>query len=195
MAPLPIKYLTYQSIVIWSLFSTMAFVLSQQVYVCAIIPAIVLHDVVARLDREVREDTASFERRSARGWPFRLNEREMAVAEEKVIQWETRRMQMLLFCGEITDFFGVILMVIYGLDFLTLLGFSSNIVNSTRTDLPSYLYLALSCAISLAYLTVFLFPLVAVYEKVSVLYRSAVFGYFLDPPGNHPRGAIFPTVD
>ena len=23
----------------------------------------------------------------------------------------------------------------------------------------------------------------------------AVFGHFLDPPGNHPRGAIFPTVD
>ena len=31
------------------------------------------------------------------------------------------------------------------------------------------------------------------------LYESstefAVFGQFLDPPGNHPRGAIFPTVD
>ena len=26
-------------------------------------------------------------------------------------------------------------------------------------------------------------------------YCSAVFGHFLDPPGNHPRGAIFPTVD
>ena len=28
-----------------------------------------------------------------------------------------------------------------------------------------------------------------------VLYWPAVFGHFLDPPGNHPRGAIFPTVD
>ena len=28
-----------------------------------------------------------------------------------------------------------------------------------------------------------------------VLYCPAVFGHFLDPPGNHPRGAIFPTVD
>ena len=29
----------------------------------------------------------------------------------------------------------------------------------------------------------------------SVLHSPAVFGHFLDPPGNHPRGAIFPTVD
>ena len=28
-----------------------------------------------------------------------------------------------------------------------------------------------------------------------ILYRPALFGHFLDPPGNHPRGAIFPTVD
>ena len=28
-----------------------------------------------------------------------------------------------------------------------------------------------------------------------VLHSPAVFGHFLDPPGNHPRGAIFPTVD
>ena len=28
-----------------------------------------------------------------------------------------------------------------------------------------------------------------------LLYCPAVFGHFLDPPGNHPHGAIFPTVD
>ena len=28
-----------------------------------------------------------------------------------------------------------------------------------------------------------------------LLYHPAGFGHFLDPPGNHPRGAIFPTVD
>ena len=28
-----------------------------------------------------------------------------------------------------------------------------------------------------------------------ILYCHAVFGHFLDPPGNHPRGAIFPTMD
>ena len=29
----------------------------------------------------------------------------------------------------------------------------------------------------------------------NLLYCLAVFGHFLDPPGNHSRGAIFPTVD
>ena len=28
-----------------------------------------------------------------------------------------------------------------------------------------------------------------------ILYCQAVSGHFLDPPGNHPRGAIFSTVD
>ena len=28
-----------------------------------------------------------------------------------------------------------------------------------------------------------------------VLYCPAVFGHFFDPPGNHPRGLIFPTVN
>ena len=32
-------------------------------------------------------------------------------------------------------------------------------------------------------------------ENKTLLYCPAVFGHFLDPPGNHPRGAIFPTVD
>ena len=31
--------------------------------------------------------------------------------------------------------------------------------------------------------------------KRRVLFCPAVFGHFLDPPGNHPRGAIFPSVD
>ena len=28
-----------------------------------------------------------------------------------------------------------------------------------------------------------------------ILSCPAVFGHFMDPPGNHPRGTIFPTVD
>ena len=31
--------------------------------------------------------------------------------------------------------------------------------------------------------------------SMKTLYCPAVFGHFLDPPGNHPRGAIFPTMD
>ena len=32
-------------------------------------------------------------------------------------------------------------------------------------------------------------------SSLSILYCPVVFSHFLDPPGNHPRGAIFPTVD
>ena len=32
-------------------------------------------------------------------------------------------------------------------------------------------------------------------QNFSLLHCPAVFGRFLDPPRNHPRGAIFPTVD
>ena len=50
-----------------------------------------------------------------------------------------------------------------------------------------------------------LFVYVCVYELLisyivhkftyQILYCPTVFNHFLDPPGNHPRGAIFPTVD
>ena len=33
------------------------------------------------------------------------------------------------------------------------------------------------------------------YLNLDLLYCPAVFGHFLDPPENHLRGAIFPTVD
>ena len=29
----------------------------------------------------------------------------------------------------------------------------------------------------------------------TVLYYPVMLSHFLDPPGNHPRGVIFPTVD
>ena len=32
-------------------------------------------------------------------------------------------------------------------------------------------------------------------SQEKLLYCPAVFGHFLDPLGNHPRGAIFPTMD
>ena len=33
------------------------------------------------------------------------------------------------------------------------------------------------------------------HQGPELLHCPAVFGHFLDPPGNHPRGAIFSTVD
>ena len=33
------------------------------------------------------------------------------------------------------------------------------------------------------------------FTAVELLCCPAVFGHFFDPPGNHPRGAFFPTVD
>ena len=38
-------------------------------------------------------------------------------------------------------------------------------------------------------------PVLTFCNGEKLLYRPAVFGHFLDPPGNHPCGAIFPTVD
>ncbi|OQV19861.1 hypothetical protein BV898_06131 [Hypsibius exemplaris] len=162
MAPLPVKYLTYQSIVLWTLFSTLAFILSQQIFVCAIVLATLLKNILRRLNVEITEELLYFGRKSED--LYGPNEKEILATVEKLRCWEARRMEALLFCGEMNDFFGPILLLIYGMDFLTLLGFSSNIVNNPRTDLDSYMYLALSCALFLAYLTVFSFPMVAVHE-------------------------------
>ena len=49
--------------------------------------------------------------------------------------------------------------------------------------------------LNLRYFLLTTVPVQCAVQYILILYCPALFGHFLDPPGNHPRGAIFPTVD
>ncbi|OWA52884.1 hypothetical protein BV898_17326 [Hypsibius exemplaris] len=56
-------------------------------------------------------------------------------------------------------------LIIYGLDFLTMMGYSATVIKNPRTDVDSYIYVIGSIIIFGSYGTVFLLPLVHVYEQ------------------------------
>ena len=165
-APLPMHFLFYQSIIIYALFSTLPFILSQQVYSAVIILAVLLGEAIKKLTREIHEETHDVEQSNG---VFDGNGRELELTEKKVKNWQAYHMKIVFFRERLNGFFGDILFVVYGMDLLTLFGFLSSIVKNVRTDALSYEYLLLSSVIFLMYGTVFLIPLVMVHEMVSAL--------------------------
>jgi hypothetical protein len=162
--PLPIKEYTYQFVIIWTIFCSVPFLLSQQVYLCLIILAMILSEAMKKLDDEIQEEVEYY--MGSKGGSVIFKKKETNLSEEKVKQWEVCHMRMLLFCQSLNRFFNLILFFIYGLDFVALLGFISNIVQNYRSDAISYAFLIFSSLLFLSYQTVFLLPLVAVHEKV-----------------------------
>ena len=89
------------------------------------------------------------------------------INQEIVEVWQKQHMEILLFLRQLNKFFNWTLFVIYGLDFMTCLGFSAHVANNTSTMIESHVFLLFSAFVFAAYATVFLLPLVAVYEHVS----------------------------
>jgi hypothetical protein len=94
-------------------------------------------------------------------------EKEISSIAQKVKLWEALHLRILLFFGSVNQFFSMILFVVYGMDFVVLLGFTANFVKNTRFDLDFYIFLIFSTIVFLSYGTVFLIPLVGFHEKVS----------------------------
>jgi hypothetical protein len=162
---LPITYHMYQNIIIWVIFSTLPFILSQQVYLCAVILAIILSKAIDRLISQINEERVYYE--GKKGTFLVITEKDIEGTEVKVKNWEICRMQSLLFCGSLNKIFSLILFAIYTLDFLTLLGFTSSLMREDGVNVTRSWYLIFGDLVFLSYGTVFLLPLVAVYEKVS----------------------------
>ncbi|OWA52882.1 hypothetical protein BV898_17324 [Hypsibius exemplaris] len=156
--PLPMAYLMYQYISVWTVFCTFPFVLSQQVYICVIVLAVILTEAVKSINQQIKQEIVLYEGRFA-------GKNELAMTEEKIIVWENAHLRVLLFCRCVNHYFSWILFIIYGLDFLTMMGYSANVIKNPRTDADSYVYIIGSIIIFGSYGTVFLLPFVHVYEQ------------------------------
>ena len=137
----------------------------------ALILAMVLGEAAKKLIHSIVEETAYYEKRKID--LVALDETELAMTRERVNSWTVLHMRMLLFCHAVVHFFSAILFLSFGLDVVTLTGFTSSIVKNNRSDAVGYVYLIGSSVIFLSYVTVFSIPLVAVYEKVRTVFYSA----------------------
>ena len=174
LAPLPITYYAYQGILLWTLFSSIPFILSQQFFVCLILLAILVHDVIKALQREVHSEAIFYEKLLSNKSSKNIvhYNKLLLLTAKRAKSWTVSYHGLMLICDKINRYFGWIMLVLYGMDFLNMLGFLSNIVNNAENAASSYVYLIFSSLMFLSFLTLFFFPMVAVYETVSEFARQ-----------------------
>lgn len=149
-------------LILWSLFVSVPYFLSQQVYLWAIISAAILSSTLKSLKEQIREEYLVVKKYDKGQLP-------LVEISNKVKTWQTTHMEMLRFCKQLDHFFSWILFFIYCCDFTILLGYTAGIVNHIHEEgwfvknIAEYGYSVLVFA---AYGTVFAIPFVKVYERV-----------------------------
>ena len=155
-----------KTVAVATLLSSVPYILSQQVYICALILAILLNESLKALSHSIYAEVSSFNV-DKDDPPEKYDGQKLALLSLKVVKWETYHTQILIFFGSVNEFFSLPLFLIHGMDFLAVLGFVANVVVNSRSDIMSHVYLIGSSLVFLLYGTVFLGPLVSVHEKVS----------------------------
>lgn len=169
--PLPVNMTVWQYVITWTLWSTLPFCLSQQIYITVIMMAWVLHCCVCQLNDCIDQERHEFRKFITSG---RLLLSDVAVRKLATDMYETvrklrqRRMKMVTFCEELNSTYGLILFSIYGLDVFTVCGFIAGIVAHTETFASAHTLNALSVILYGTYATMFMIPMVLVHEKVFI---------------------------
>lgn len=91
------------------------------------------------------------------------------LLDEKVRVWKKLHTESLRLCEEINDYFGLLLFIIYGLDFVAVLAFGANVLINSKGTIDSYAYYIFSFLLFASYGTLFLIPLVICHEQVIYL--------------------------
>jgi hypothetical protein len=164
IAPLPVKMYTWQFVIINSLFSTLPFMLSQQVYLCVVISVIVLYSVSQALAEELQQEILFYQLLKGRGAIF---EGAVGRTEIKLHRWKCIHFDLVRLTEIINDFFGMIFLMTYGLDTLTMLGFTSWVISTSGRQNPArYTYSIGSVVLFGAYVTMLPSAMIVLLEKV-----------------------------
>jgi hypothetical protein len=164
--PIPVQFPMMYSLFLKIFFSAFPFILSQQIFVCLIVFAIVLIEAINELKRKINEEIFFYEERKF--VPDGIGEQEIESTERKVKAWEYFYLRILLFHQSINGFFSLIIFLIYGMDFVAVLGYTSSLVQGTQSSVFEATATRIFCVVVfLSYGTLFFWPLVLVHEKVS----------------------------
>ena len=164
--PIPIPMDVFGAAVIWTVFCTIPFIISQQILVAVVTVAFVISQALTELTRKIQTEITFFQQGNSRSFVMVVDQ-ETALLEERVRKWQCGHMEILIFFGRVNRYFSSFLFVFYSLNIVTVLGFVANLIANSRSDTQSYIYLIGSSLIFFSYGTVFLIPLISVYEKVS----------------------------
>ena len=139
--------------------STASCFASQQIIFLLVIYASRFKDIIEAMNEDIRV-TAVDCRKSP------LKQETLIHLEKRFNYWRETIFEVQKCCDEANDFYSYILFALYGLDFMTVLGFGVNLIVNVIPSASSYAYYAAMALIHCLYITIFLWPLVAFHEKV-----------------------------
>ncbi|OQV19946.1 hypothetical protein BV898_05953 [Hypsibius exemplaris] len=158
--PLPPFLPAWQNIILWCVCSISPLFLSQQVIGIFVLNADFLKEGLRDLNRNIREQIESFgPRRDV------VHLKQAMNLESRIIFWTRLVESSRAFCKELNDFFGTILFVVYGLDFLVLVGFGTNLVYMPFPGFDTFAFYVYAALMIVAFMTLFLIPLPLTYEE------------------------------
>ncbi|OQV19943.1 hypothetical protein BV898_05950 [Hypsibius exemplaris] len=162
LKPLPPFLRAWQNIILWCFCSIFPLILSQQVIGIFVLNADFLKEGLRDLNRDIREQIESFgPRRDA------VHLKQVMDLENRVRLWTRLVESSRAFCSELNDFFGTIVFGVYGVDFLILSGFGTNLVYVTFLKLETLALYVYATSMMVLFLTLFLIPLPLAYEESS----------------------------
>ncbi|OQV19944.1 hypothetical protein BV898_05951 [Hypsibius exemplaris] len=160
LEPLPPFLPAWQNIILCCVCSIFPLILSQQVIGIFVLNADFLKEGLRDLNRDIREQIESFgPRRDAVHLKQALN------LESQIRLWTRLVESSRAFCSELNDFFGTIVFGVYGVDFLVLVGFGTNLIYMPFEGLETSLFYVYAALMIVAFMTLFLIPLPLAYEE------------------------------
>ena len=141
-------------------FRDLAFILSQQVYITAIILCVSLADVVKSIFRDVATEIGALES----SLPIDLRD-----LEQKLSNWRGMYVKVTRLVSQINRFFGPIFLVTYSLDLTVVLGSAARFLTiaSSDSEIALTVLFTVTCIVTFGiYATVLPIPFVTLSEKV-----------------------------
>ncbi|OQV17874.1 hypothetical protein BV898_08005 [Hypsibius exemplaris] len=160
LSPLPWDIALWEYLIIWTLCSTVPYLLSQVVFSVIILFGRFLSSCLCKIVTSIEVLEKALIENVVLG-DFK---RSHAVADE-LTRLHRLHFQVAEFGHFLSDTYGLILFVIYGLDVMTILGFVATVIVGTVKSIIGRIMLGYSILAFGMYATLFLFPLVQVHEQ------------------------------
>jgi hypothetical protein len=173
LLPLPVKMLNWHFDLIWSVFCLVNFTLSQQVLLILLILADILSSSIRAINEEIEGQVRKYRNPSIDLSSGKSSHQE--DLEERCMCWKKRNAQNQDFYGLLNSSFSSLLFVSYGCDFLSAFGYAANILINFRPAVDSYAFYLSSSLLYFSYITLFLLPLLSVYEQVKKVSYQKLF--------------------
>jgi 7tm Chemosensory receptor len=143
------------------------FLLSQQIYLCAILVVVVMAEALQSVLREIQHQTLLHRSKTSHQL---MKWKQIQRTRDKVQQWEDKHFKMFLLTQHVNHLFGCIFLIIFGLDVVSIIGFSSLLMNEHEKTYTMALYI---CAIGSViifglYTTILPIPLIMLHDKVFI---------------------------